>query len=467
MFLLWKGEVEGRLEPFFYKAEFVELEKKVKTKSTLVLRDFVLSIASGATPATTESEKYYVDNGDEGIPFLRVQNLTSEGVLRISDCKYINHLTHQTMLKRSQVREGDLLIKITGVGRMAIASVAPQGFIGNINQHVVVIKTKDRRTSEILAAYLNTDIAEKLATRRSTGGTRPALDYPALLSLPIIFDERVLDIMQNKIAEKHAVTTQSQALLASIDTYLLDALGIQLPPTPSVNLAERVFLSRFNEIDGNRFDPFFHQEYYKKLENNIEAGHFKVKQLGDFLCYIQYGASISNKYVEKGIPFLRIKDLKRNEIFLDEVVYLDESARSEIGSGFVHEGDFLISRSGTIGLVAQVPKALDGFAFGSFMIKFRLSEEARAILDEDYLSYFLNCEVVEKILLRQKIGAIQGNITIPTIRSIPIPLPPLSIQQTIAAHIGKIRSEVTQLQGQADDAVRDAKLEIERILLLS
>lgn len=88
------------------------------------------------------------------------------------------------MLKRSQVSACDLLVKITGVGRMAVASIAPKGFEGNINQYVCVIKTGSKEVSETLAAFLNSDIDEKLASRRSTGGTRPALDYPAYFLFP-------------------------------------------------------------------------------------------------------------------------------------------------------------------------------------------------------------------------------------------------------------------------------------------
>jgi type I restriction enzyme S subunit len=60
---------------------------------------------------------------------------------------------------------------------MAIASVAPKNFVGNTNQHMVVVKTGNVAISKYLAHYLNLDIIEKIASRHSTGGTRPALDY--------------------------------------------------------------------------------------------------------------------------------------------------------------------------------------------------------------------------------------------------------------------------------------------------
>lgn len=149
---------------------------------------------SGITPKVTEYDDYYTD-ADKGIPFLRVQNLSPEG-LCLSDCKYINEKTHSGILKRSQVFQGDLLIKITGVGHMAITSIAPEGFEGNINQHIVAVKTKNPKLNEQIATFLNSDVGEMLASHRATGGTRPALDYAALRSIPIILNGEIVDIMK-------------------------------------------------------------------------------------------------------------------------------------------------------------------------------------------------------------------------------------------------------------------------------
>lgn len=131
VFILQRSELEKRFDPFYYVPELVALEKKVLAKQPKKLRHYVQSIASGATPKTTESEKYYTEK-ENGIPFLRVQNLLPTGVLEFDDCKYINEETHNGMLKRSQVSAGDLLVKITGVGRMAVASVVPEGFLFRI-----------------------------------------------------------------------------------------------------------------------------------------------------------------------------------------------------------------------------------------------------------------------------------------------------------------------------------------------
>ena len=462
VFILQKSELEKRLDPFYYVPELVELEKKVLAQNPKKLREYVKYISSGATPKADEIEKYYATK-ENGKPFLRVQNLSPTGVLEFDDCKYINDETHNGMLNRSKVEEGDLLIKITGVGRMAVSSVAPKGFDGNINQHVCVIKTGSQEISKTLSAYLNTDICEKLASRRSTGGTRPALDYPALLSIPIIEDLRILEITEKVVQLKKQNETKAEELLASIDEYLLNELGITLPETPENTLKNRMFTTSLKEISGGRFDPFYHQKYFHGLLLSIENSPFEKSILGCHLSEITYGASFNNEYVISGIPLLRIKDLKRNEISIDKVVFLPEMARRFLGNCFVDTNDFLISRSGTVGVVSLVPKEVNGFAFGSFMIKFRLSEKAQLL--REYLSYYLNSSLLVKIIGRNKIGAIQGNITIPTIKSLPIILPPLEKQKEIAEYITSIREQAQKLKDETKLVLKLANQEIEKILL--
>ena len=249
IFLVKRSELEGRLDIDYYRPQIMNLEKKIRQKSVKKLNHFILKMASGSTPSVTEEEKFY-STAETGIPFLRVQNLNPNGEISLDNVRYINEETHNKYLKRSQVLENDLLVKITGVGRMAIASVAPQGFIGNTNQHMVVIKTASAAESRYLANYLNLDIIEALATRRATGGTRPALDYKALKSIPIIEN---IDFSLLRIAEEKSqkLKQQAQALLASIDIYLLTELGITLPKQDN-SLEKRIFRVSSRELSGGR-----------------------------------------------------------------------------------------------------------------------------------------------------------------------------------------------------------------------
>ena len=121
----------------------------------------------------------------------------------------------------------------------------------------------------------------------------------------------------------------------------------------------------------NRIDPHFYRPEFWLIKN-LEKSKWKTLKLGDLIEKINYGASVK-AYPKGEIPFLRIQNLQENKVKLDNLVYAKKSELMD--SDYVNEGDFLISRSGTIGVVARVPKEADKFAFGSFMIRFRLKED--------------------------------------------------------------------------------------------
>lgn len=453
VFILQKSELEKRFDPFFYVPELLELEKKVLAKKPKKLRDYVVSVSSGATPKTTESELYYAEK-ENGIPFLRVQNLSPTGVLEFDDCKYINHETHNGMLKRSQVSAGDLLVKITGVGRMAVASVAPEGFIGNINQHVCVIKTGSKEISETLAAFLNSDIGEKLASRRSAGGTRPALDYPALLSIPIIEDKRILKITAKVIELKQKNEAEAKKLLSSIDDYLLNELEIKVPKPPENTLKNRMFITKLSKLSGNRLDVNYYNPQILKLVEVI----MKVKnvtQIKKIYSSISTGFNNDTRFIGDGIKFLRTQNIRPVELEVENTLYTkDEIVR------ITSIGDLLFTRIGVgVGDVSYNDKG--DFAISDNVICLRLKD----IQIGKFISLFLNTELGKVLLNREKRDTARAIISYENILNLPIPLPDNEKQKEMVEHITAIRNKAQQLKDKTKELLKKASEEIEEILL--
>ena len=186
-FVVYAGEMAGRrVDSFYYQSKFRSVDQIVENVQFDVfnLGALINEVSSGATPKVDEN--YYTDSS--GIPFLRVQNVTSQGI-DLSDAKFITLEVHNGMLKRSQLKKDDLVFTITG--RIGSVAVVPDNFEGNINQHSVRFHLKERITNTTInpsyvAAFLNSELGKSLAIREVTGGTRPALDYKALKSLQII-----------------------------------------------------------------------------------------------------------------------------------------------------------------------------------------------------------------------------------------------------------------------------------------
>lgn len=453
VFILQRSELEKRFDPFYYVPELVELEKKIMAKHPKKLRHYVQSIASGATPKTTESEKYYTEK-ENGIPFLRVQNLSPTGVLEFDDCKYINEETHKGMLKRSQVAAGDLLVKITGVGRMAVASVVPQGFEGNINQHICVIKTGSKELSETLAAFLNCDIGEKLASRRSTGGTRPALDYPALLSIPIFEDKRILEITAKVVEQKKKNDAAAEKLLSSIDEFLLNKLDIILPEPLENSLKNRMFTTSIKEISGRRLDPeYYDPQILQKIAiiNNLE----NALPLKKIYSSISTGFNNETRFIDNGVRFLRTQNIRPIELDVNNTLFTkDEIVR------ITNVGDLLFTRIGVgVGDVAYNDKG--SFAISDNIICLSLKDKEVG----KYIAFFLNTDLGKTLLKREKRDTARAIISYENILNLPIPNPELEKQKEIADHITAIRQQAQQLKDKTKEALKKASEEIEKILL--
>ncbi len=434
IFLVQKSEIKNRLDSFYYIPKIVELENKVLQKKPLNLINYVKVISSGATPKTSEREKYYTDK-EYGIPFLRVQNLSPTGNLNYDNLKYINEKTHNGMLARSKVDGSDLLVKITGAGRLAVASVAPQGFEGNINHHMVVIKTESEEDSKILAAFLNSDIGEKLASRRSTGGTRPALDYHALLSIPVIYDKRILEIIQKAVKKKEAKDQEARDLLASINGYLLGELGINIPGIDN-RLEDRIFEIQFLNLTGSRFDP----EYQRLLENSNYTSFYPMNAIQSFAIMYQ-PQTITQQDMEKGGDYM---------VF---------GANGHIGYyhkyNHVDKEVIVTCRGATCGEVnISEPKS---WITGNAMVIHPIDNT----VSKKYL--FETLKVLDLCLVIT--GSAQPQITRENLKKFKIPLPPFEKQNEIAEHIHQIREKAKKLQEESKQELENANREVEKIIL--
>lgn len=413
----------------------MDLETAVEKQTRYKLRDFIKLMASGVTPKITEYDKYYSDSV-KGVPFLRVQNLSPEG-LNCSDCKYINKETHNGLLKRSQVFQGDLLIKITGVGRMAITSIAPEGFEGNVNQHIVVVKTKNPELNEQIATFLNSDIGEMLAAHRSTGGTRPALDYAALRSIPIILNDDISDIMKQAYKKKLEMEKEVQSLVESIDTYLFQELGITLPPEKGNVLENRMFCVHSDYVIGGRFDPFSYVEKYEFYRNPKSI--YKCIKFNDLIVNMQTGLPI------------------RRDLRTEQGKYPYYGANGIIGymDDYTHEGQYLIiGQDGDIGNHYVVNEK-----FWASNHNWVISLNTN-ICNYDYIKAFLDLWDYSYLVT----GGVIPKLTQSSVKKISIILPELKMQEKIVSYIMQIRMQIEELKKQSHDIVNVAKREVKKML---
>ena len=142
------------------------------------LGELCTKIGSGVTPGG--GQNVYLS---QGRPFLRSQNVAN-GYLLLEDVVFIDEITHQKQ-KSTEIELDDVLLNITGasIGRSAVATSEIVG--GNVNQHVCIIRLKDKTLSYYICAFLLSYIGQKQIDSYQAGGNREGLNYDQIASFKI------------------------------------------------------------------------------------------------------------------------------------------------------------------------------------------------------------------------------------------------------------------------------------------
>ena len=166
------------------------------------LKYIVSKVGSGVTPKGGAS--VYLQ---EGIPLLRSQNIYSNGLV-LDDVAFISEEVDEEM-SNSRIKEGDVLLNITGasIGR---CYYVPKNFgRGNVSQHVCILRPiKTKITTEYLHSFLISGFGQTLIDSCQNGANREGLNFQQIKSF---------EIPLPKISEQEDILKQIQKETERVD----------------------------------------------------------------------------------------------------------------------------------------------------------------------------------------------------------------------------------------------------------
>lgn len=223
-----KDNESKRIDSEYFKKEYLENEEVIKNLNVKceILGNLIVKMTGGATPLGAD----YPENG---IPFLRVQNIMPN-YFNLTDVVYITPQDDEA-LKRSRLKLNDVLLTITGISYGKSAVVTKELVGSNINQHSVKIEVKNINPY-FLATFLNSKYGKLQSDRKVTGVTRPALDYQVIKTflIPLFPMEFQLEI-EKMVKDSHCALEQSKALYKEAEDLLYTELGLD-PANPMQSL---------------------------------------------------------------------------------------------------------------------------------------------------------------------------------------------------------------------------------------
>ena len=310
-------------------------------------------------------------------------------------------------------REGDILFaKITPCmenGKVAIARNLVNG-VGFGSTEFHVIRPISEVSTRLIWYFLRNPGTREYAAKNMTGSAgqrRVPANFLSNLSimLPVIKEEqeRIADLLDEVDAARHLSSEINQEMEKLSNAFFIDVFG----------------------------DP----------ETNPKG--WNVVSLGDPQSVVGFTYGTNAKCTEQpiGIPVLRIPNILRGKIDLQDLKYADLPAK-ERQKLSLQIGDVLVVRSNGnpdyIGRGAAYKGIPDEVAYASYLIRIRPVPTA---FDGEYLSAWLRSSNGRRQLFGQaKTTAGQYNLSTEGLRQLVVPKPPLLLQKEFVAVLDELQS---------------------------
>ena len=363
----------------------------------MVRLDSLYNIARGGSPRPI---KDFITDDSEGINWIKIGDATASG-------KYI-YTTKQKIkpegIQRSRlVKEGDFLLS----NSMSFGRPYIMGTTGCIHDGWLVLSAKDKQVDQdFLYHLLGSPFVFSQFDSLAAGSTVRNLniDLVSGVKIPLI-----------PIPEQQRIVTILDQAFADIEKARANA-------EKNVKNARELFDSYLNQVFSQRGEGW--------VENKL-----------DDVCELVGGGtpSKSNEEFYNGmIPWATIRDMK-DELLISTEHSITEEAVANSSTNVIKAENIVIATRVGLGKVCLLQQDT------------AINQDLKAVIPKDgqltkpYLFHWLKS--VAHIIVAAGTGATVQGVKLPFIKSLPIPIPPISEQQQIVAKLNELSVSKQKLIG--------------------
>jgi type I restriction enzyme S subunit len=205
--------------------------------------------------------------------------------------------------------------------------------------------------------------------------------------------------------------------------------------------------------DKLRLDASFYNPRLAQALESLRKSGIPLKRLGDVTERIFIPGRFARTYVEKahGVPFLQGSHIVHFQPA--DIKYVSPAVHKNLSKWIIREGWVLVTRSGTVGRTAIVPRAWDGWAASEHVLRIIPKPECPA----GYLFAFLTSAVGKIQLTSQIYGAVVDELTEDQTSSVLIPIPRTKRELAAVAEVNRLALEA-MVQRQTATQLADASI---------
>ncbi len=368
------------------------------------LVDITEKINSGKTPLGGES--VYLS---EGIVFIRSQNVNNEK-LALENPVYISEDVNATM-KNSVVKPNDILLNITGAS-LGRSCVVPDDFaLGNVNQHVCIIRLKENYNPRFLQPIFSSAKGQSIFESLQTGSGREGLNFDSIkkiiLKMPVA-DEQLriasfLSLLNKRIETQNKIIEQLKTLIQEVGDKIFE---------------QKIKLKRYNDV-------------------------WAVKSLGAIGKTFNGLTGKNKENFGKGKPYIQYK-----QIFDSSKVQIEHCGLIEIteneNQSLVMYGDIFFTISsetpGEIGMSSVLLDEVNEMYLNSFCFGYR--PKSLQILNPLFARFFFRSCVFRNEVVKLAQGSTRYNMSKVELMKLNVSLPSLEEQIIISNFLSSIDKRI-------------------------
>lgn len=431
IFIVQRSEIEGRLDPkvaLYNRKVQNSLYPKVKLKDVLVCKPQYGASEPGVPRSSIKEPR-----------FIRITDIDENGLISHDELG----ATAKIIENKYILCENDILIARSGatVGKAYIHKPALYDcfFAGYLIRFII---NTDKALPEYIFTYTQLNAYKEWvnAIQRPSGQPNINSEEYQSLEIPLPNIERqqvIVDVIKSAYLQKKQKESEAKKLLDSIDTYILNELGITIPEIDA-SLENRLFFTSFKDVTGSRLDPYY-KLYFSSNYKSVKYDSFRLGSITN----ICKGTALTSKDIIPGnIPVIaggKSSPYSHNEANFDGNVITVSASGAYAGYVWYHQNPIFATDCSVI------------------------SSKDESLVLTSYIAEVLKS--IQSIIYRLQVGAAQPHVYPSDLMNIYIPSIPISQQKTIVNKAQSIRDIAKKVIEEGNSILENAKKEVEQMII--
>lgn len=330
-------------------------------------------------------------------------------------------------------REGDILF---GKLRPNLNKAAIAPFSGVCSSDIIPIYAEEDARQQYLPYLIHSKLVRDRVVSTMEGTNLPRTSWSdlekTLVPLPPLQEQRRIAEILSTVDEQ---IQQTNEIIDGTEELERGVLNELIPRGIRGN----------NEI---RPSPEDVPKMYQDVQRCTIPSGWTVSSLQE-LCKVDvtYGIVQAGPHVESGVPYIKTGDMTGGELKLEGLNRTSEEIAEDYTRSKVETDELVITIRATVGVVKQIPPELDGANLTQGTARISPADS----VDNRYLLWAIRSHLVQSLIKARTKGSTFNEITLGTLRKVPIPHPEsLDEQKKIANRMdviaGKIDKEESYLE---------------------